>query len=190
MRAGIALIWFVIVACTYATGQISSPFHYEGARAPQWLRHARTAEFVTMPDGTKIAVDVVLPAGYQDTGPAPEKFPVIFQYTPYGRSAIDLRTGEVPIPSFIEFFLRQGYAYVTADVRGTGGSDGWINPLDSRIGDDGRELVDWIAAQPWSDGNVGMTGGSYAGWTQLAVAAKRPRALKTIVPWQPGWDSS
>ena len=67
--------------------------------------------------------------------------------------------------------LSLGYAYVTADMRGTGASYGSQMPLMPQLGRDGKELVDWIARQSWSDGNVGMTGQSYVGWSQLATAS-------------------
>jgi predicted acyl esterase len=52
----------------------------------------------------------------------------------------------------------------------------------SLLGRDGKELVDWIAERPWSDGNVGMTGQSYLGWSQFATASWRPEALRCIAP--------
>ena len=69
------------------------------------------------------------------------------------------------------------------DVRGTGRSDGVA--LDEYTADetrDGYELVEWLAAQPWSNGNVGMWGISYGGFTAIQVAALRPPHLRAIVP--------
>ncbi|MBL8267705.1 CocE/NonD family hydrolase, partial [Steroidobacter sp.] len=86
-------------------------------------------------------------------------------------------------------FVQHGYAMVAADMRGTGASEGWMNQMSDVLRQDGKALVDWIAAQPWSNGNVGMMGGSYEGWSQLAVASMKPAALKTIVPKNPGWDA-
>ena len=168
--------------------RVSEPFIYEGYSGEEWTGHRRWAEFVTMPDGVKLAVDVALPAGYTGAADSATRFPVILQYTPYGRSSYNPATGEVPIPPNMQFFLRHGYAYVSVDMRGTGGSDGWINLFDPAVRHDGKEAVDWIAAQPWSDGNVGMTGGSYVGWSQYAVASMKPAALKAIVPNVAGWD--
>lgn len=153
--------------------------------APHWTTSARSSAFVTMADGTKLAVDWWVPTGWQGRGPAPTKFPTVFRYTPYGRSFLDLKTGQVPGDGF---FLQHGYAYVSADMRGTGASFGWLNLMDPRARDDGKALVDWIAEQPWSDGTVGMRGGSYEGWSQLAVASKAPKALKAIAPEHAGWD--
>ncbi len=165
--------------------KVSRPFQYSGYTTPDWTGHTRSSVFVSMRDGTKLAVDVFLPREYHGKGKAPTRFPVVFRYTPYGRTFLDLKTGNVPVDPF---FLQYGYAYVAADMRGTGASFGWMNLMDARVRDDGKELVDWIAAQSWSDGNVGMRGGSYEGWSQLAVASKAPKALKAIVPAHPGWD--
>jgi hypothetical protein len=79
-------------------------------------------------------------------------------------------------------YSRAGFAYVVVGLRGTGTSDGcyaFFNPQD---GPDVASTIEWIAAQPWSDGNVGMSGQSYNGWTQDIVAATgAPPALKAIV---------
>ncbi|MFM7272548.1 MAG: CocE/NonD family hydrolase, partial [Gammaproteobacteria bacterium] len=78
-------------------------------------------------------------------------------------------------------FAREGFAFLAVDCRGRGGSGGefvqWVHDAP-----DGHDTVQWIAAQPWSDGQVGLGGGSYTGWNQWMIAATRPPALKTIVP--------
>ncbi len=77
-----------------------------------------------------------------------------------------------------------GYAHVIADVRGIGKSGGtyrgWMSAEEGR---DGHDLIEWMAAQPWCDGNIGMVGVSYYGAVQLKVAATRPPHLKAIMPW-------
>jgi len=177
-----------LAGCGPRPNRVSEPFRYEGYTDTAWNGHQRTAQFVTMADGVKIAVDVELPTEYTGPGPAATKFPVVFRYTPYGRSNLIPQTGAIPVPSWATFFLKRGYAIVSADMRGTGGSDGWLNLMDPRARDDGKAVVDWIAAQPWSSGAVGMFGGSYEGWSQLAVASKKPAALKAIAPMVAGWD--
>ena len=79
-------------------------------------------------------------------------------------------------------FLYRGYAFVSAEMRGTGHSFGNQAPLEPQLGLDGAEVVKWIAAQPWFDGNVGMRGQSYDAWGALATAAHAPKALKCIAP--------
>ena len=74
-----------------------------------------------------------------------------------------------------------GYAGFVAYTRGKGRSPDTPVPFE-RDGDDARAVIDWISKQPWSDGRVGMYGGSYNGFTQWAAAKKLHPALKTIVP--------
>ena len=167
----------------------TSPLSLEGTSPVEWTGHERSSYFVTASDGVRLAVDVVLPAGYTGEGDTPTAFPVIFRYTPYHRTSINPETGEVPVAPY-QFFLSRGYAYVAADMRGSGASFGWNDVMTSMMVEDAGTIVDWIAAQPWSDGNVGMFGGSYEGWSQFATAAAQPEALKAIVPVHTGWDGT
>ncbi|MFX0578512.1 CocE/NonD family hydrolase [Nocardia nepalensis] len=84
--------------------------------------------------------------------------------------------------------IRSGYTLVVADVRGTGFSQGQWNTLGAREQLDTREVIEWAAAQPWSNGNVAMSGGSYAGINQLRAAENAPPALKAIFPVEGGSD--
>ncbi|MET7772847.1 CocE/NonD family hydrolase [Nocardia sp. NPDC005366] len=84
--------------------------------------------------------------------------------------------------------VRSGYTLVVADVRGTGFSQGSWDTLGAREQLDTREVIEWAARQTWSDGSVGMTGGSYAGINQLRAAENAPAPLKTIFPVEPGSD--
>jgi len=78
-------------------------------------------------------------------------------------------------------FARSGYAVVIQDIRGTGASEGEFYPRVSEM-NDGYDAVEWLAAQPWCDGNVGMYGMSHLGFTQWAAAVTRPPHLKAICP--------
>ena len=98
---------------------------------------------------------------------------------PYGkdnwRRASDITRGE--------WFAARGYALCRVDVRGTGSSYGVA--LDEYTADetrDGYDAVEWLAAEPWCDGNIGMWGISYGGFTAIQVAAIRPPHLRAIVP--------
>ncbi|MEV0295051.1 CocE/NonD family hydrolase [Nocardia sp. NPDC050710] len=84
--------------------------------------------------------------------------------------------------------IRSGYTLVVVDVRGTGFSQGAWDTLGEREQLDTREVIDWAAVQPWSNGIVGMSGGSYAGINQLRAAENAPPALKAIFPVEPGSD--
>ena len=89
-------------------------------------------------------------------------------------------------------YARRGYVFVQAYVRGRGKSGGVKSDnLGTQVGRDGYDLVEWIAAQPWSDGRVVMFGGSYVGMTQWQTAAQLPPHLAAIAPYvpiYPGWD--
>jgi len=81
----------------------------------------------------------------------------------------------------LQFWSSHGYALVVQDVRGRGDSHGVFYPLIHER-QDGLDTLDWIAAQPWSDGRVVMFGGSYGGWTQLYAAGTNHPALVGVVP--------
>ena len=150
--------------------------------------YERRAWYAPMRDGAKLAVTVYTPAG----DPAVTRFPVLLWYLPGHRESIDPATGRL-IPAYAEeelaYFTSRGYALAVAEMRGSGASTG-SREIDRgpRIGQDGAQLIDWIAAQPWSDGTVGMVGSSYQGFTQYATAAQRPAALRAIFPEIAGFD--
>lgn len=89
-------------------------------------------------------------------------------------------------------FVRRGYVFVQVYVRGRGRSGGDKNDnLGLQVGRDGHDVVEWIATQPWSNGQVVMYGGSFVGMTQWHTAAQLPPHLSAIAPYvaiYPGWD--
>ncbi len=118
-----------------------------------------------MRDGVNLSSDIILPAG---SGP----FPVILMRTPYDNSESRyLDTGR--------YFAQRGYAFVVQDVRGRGDSDGEWLPFMNEV-DDGYDTVEWLAAQPWSTGKVGMMGGSYAAHVQWMAAKTNPPHLAAM----------
>lgn len=183
-KYSVLLILFSLLVCnawTEETKKVSGFFQYSGYSRPDYADHETHSVYVTMSDGTQIAVDYFIPTG----GPQKEAYPVIFQYTPYQRATINPETGRVSdlgTSPTGKTFLSYGYAMVFADMRGTGASSGWLMDFMPELATDGKEVVDWIAAQPWCDGNVGMSGGSYLGWSQTATASQKPKALKCIMP--------
>jgi hypothetical protein len=129
-----------------------------------------------------LAIDVYTPT---DGPEGTDGFPVVLEYTPYQRATIHPETGEVKDKrnhDAVRALTSRGYVFARADMRGTGTSSGWLLDFMPAIWDDGKQLVDWIADQDWCDGNVGMMGGSYLGWSQTATASRKPEALKCIMP--------
>ncbi|MBU2511207.1 CocE/NonD family hydrolase [bacterium] len=176
--------------------KISSFGKYTGYSRAEYQGYKKLSQFMTVSDGTRLAVDIFLP----DKGPAQKSFPVVLEYSPYGRSftypdmpwysqlASKFSSGN-PGPVYdkamnkhVRRLLAHGYAFAAADMRGTGASYGTQIPLMPRLGKDGKDLIDWIASQEWSNGKVGMQGQSFVGWSQLATARYKPEALKCIMP--------
>ncbi len=175
------LIILVFIGCTEKSTYVSLPMHYPSANNTIFNNFTTHSEYVSMSDGVKIAIDVFTPK----EGPDQQQFPVVLAYTPYQRSQIDRETGKISDLSssgLSKLLLSQGYVLVSADVRGTGASTGWLLDFMPEIWSDGKEVIDWIATQSWCDGNVGMMGGSYLGWSQTATASMQPKALKCIMP--------
>ncbi len=171
-----------------STSKISQPFEYEGYSNPDYSGFDSRSTYVSMSDGERMAADIYLPREYSGKGVAPGQFPVIFIFTCYQRGSFHPETREWEWTMSrrpgvgSDYFLRHGYAMVIADTRGTGASSGNSQVFGWRYQDDAGELVNWIAAQDWCDGNIGMIGGSHVGWTQLAAASRKPSALKAIMP--------
>jgi len=105
------------------------------------------------------------------------KFPVLLCRTPYDKSNTAAYLGLRPLRA-----VSRGYAVVIQDVRGRYASEGDFDPLRNEM-KDGYDTVEWCAAQPWSDGKVGMFGASYVGATQWLAASSVPPHLKCIVPY-------
>jgi len=126
---------------------------------------------VPMRDGVLLAADVYRPA--RDGTPAPGRFPTLLTRTPYNKG--DGTSAEA------RYYASRGYNVVMNDVRGRYASSGtWRMMVDDPA--DGFDVVEWVAAQPWSDGKVGTFGTSYPGGTQHALAEMGPPHLTTMIP--------
>ena len=125
---------------------------------------------VPMRDGVRLAADVYRPEGSRPVA-------AVLSRTPYDRS-LGLTPAAALDP---ERAVEAGLALVCQDVRGQHGSDGEFNPFRTE-GADGHDTVEWIAAQPWSSGAVGMAGRSYTAATQWLAAAAQPPHLRAIFP--------
>jgi putative CocE/NonD family hydrolase len=98
--------------------------------------------------------------------------PAIFTLTPYIADTYHPRA---------YYFAQHGYAFVLVDCRGRGNSEGDFEPFVNEP-NDGHDIVEWLAVQPWCDGSVTMWGGSYGGYDQWMTLKTFPPQLKTIVP--------
>ena len=145
--------------------------------------------YVPMRDGVRLCVDV-----YRPGSPAEEPVPALLAFSIYNKDiqGPDAAAALPPQPAFsalwtgpqeagdTRFFVSRGYAHVIGMPRAVGKSEGggertW----------DSYDLIEWIAEQPWCDGNVGMVGISGLGAQQLHVARQNPPHLKAIFPYDP-----
>ena len=136
---------------------------------------------VPLPDGTVLRADIYRPD-------APGRFPALLAWSSYTRqlqhTGLPLPINEVGVGGHI---VSRGYAHLTVNARGTGGSGGErIFPFSAQEQGDVADAIEWAAAQPWCDGNVGMAGMSYFAVIQYLVAARRPPHLRAIFPYL-GW---
>lgn len=127
---------------------------------------------IPMRDGVSMQADVWRPD--DDL-----RHPVLLQRTPYNRAdsfAVIVNAGIEPLRAVAE-----GFVVVISDTRGRFGSQGRFDPFRTEAAD-GYDTVQWLAAQPYSNGRVGMYGASYYAATQLLAAIARPPALKALAP--------
>ncbi|MGA2531697.1 MAG: CocE/NonD family hydrolase [Candidatus Aminicenantales bacterium] len=169
--------------------KISRFGEYKGYSAPVYDSWVRTSRYLTMRDGVRLAADIIRLAL---KGKVEEKpLPAIFIHTRYRRAAVS-RQGKVQSEAdqpLGQLLLKHGYAVVSVDVRGSGASfgvwQGLFSPDETR---GAYEIIEWVAAQPWCDGKIGMSGASYLGTTQLMAATTRPPHLKALLPAVPLFD--
>ena len=158
-----------LLLTTLPAGQ--NPQRYKGYVEPQFKAFAPRNFYLPMRDGVKIAVQVVLPKDL----PADQKLPAVMVMTRYWRARQNDGPGT--------FMPSHGYATVFVDARGTGASFGvWKAPFSQDEVKDYNEVVNWIVAQPWSNGKVGAIGNSYTGNTALWLASTMHPAVKAIIP--------
>lgn len=124
-------------------------------------------QYVTMADGVELAAWVQFPKGWDG-----RPLPAVLEYDGYSG-------GSAPsyFPQFIDV---SDYVVVHAGVRGTNCSGGRFQAFSDVSAEDGATLVEWVASQPWSDGDVGMYGHSYSATMAVMTAAKRPPSLRAI----------
>ncbi|WOO78222.1 Cocaine esterase [Vanrija pseudolonga] len=131
---------------------------------------------------------------------APGRYPVLVTYGPYGK---DIRYVDFHYPSFSEipdeqkseansawetphpeYWTANGYAVLRVDERGIASSYGYLDTMSPQTAGDFYQVIEWAADQPWSTGRIGLLGISYYGGSQWRVAARKPKGLTCIVPWE------
>ncbi len=171
-----------------------NPFRFKDVplRDSKYLEYEKSSQYLTMRDGVKIAIELVLPKNLSPE----DKISIILLQTRYWRNY----TFRIPFRWFMkevadtkrmhQMGTSRGYGFVYVDVRGTGASFGsrpypWF---DEEV-KDGREIIDWIVSQQWSNGNIVTMGGSYLGGTAEYVATLNHPAVKGISPFSNQWDN-
>jgi hypothetical protein len=144
--------------------------------------------YVQMSDGTLIAINVRMPDEFEEG----KRYPTIFEMSGYDGGSATGRTlsGDIADETGLTFlplqddsrqltkFYNKDYVTIHASVRGTGCSGGEFDLFSWRSALDGREVIEWIAEQPWSNGEVGLMGHSYGGITGFMIAATQPPHLR------------
>lgn len=165
-----------------AVGKVSRFGQYSGYSPLLYDSIARKSLYLTMRDGVRIAIDVIRPA---KDGKVEEKpLPVVWTHNRYRRAfkAGDRLITIADSPDIRNLILH-GYIAASADVRGSGASFGASKGIFTKEEtQDAYEITEWLGTQPWSNGNVGMFGGSYLGITQLMAASTKPPHLKAVFP--------
>ena len=147
-----------------------------GITKPTFDLEDTVVEFLPSHDGVLLRTERTLPQG---SGP----WPTIIVSSPYYDDGI--RATPADWTYVVQDWAKRGYAMLTADVRGFGDSGGCVEVWGINEQLDQKFLVDWAAAQPWSDGSVGFYGQSYVGTTPVEAAVQAPAALKAIVTIAP-----
>lgn len=190
-----------VVLLVYPRGHGQDP--YDG--------YERRSEYMTLPDGSRLAYDLILPT--RNRVPAGKPLPALLKYTPYGRAwtiydrsgknnvaelealawyekaFLWLRAKLVPAGNILDPMWRtkwlagvvkSGYAVIVVERPGTGASFGTYTPTNAAMAREVDAILDWIAAQKWCDGNIGMYGDSVQGQVQLVAASTGNPHLKAL----------
>jgi predicted acyl esterase len=153
--------------------------------------------YVPMRDGIKITTDIFRPEGAA-------KVPAIVAWSPYGKhqtgaGAFDRFPNRTCVPKGVpdkwtkfeapdpEYWCRHGYAVINPDGRGSWMSEGDLVTIGGQEAEDMHDLIEWLAAQQWCNGKVGLSGNSWLAQCQWYAAATRPPHLAAIAPWE-GWS--
>jgi hypothetical protein len=182
---------FAAYLCCYATAQQltaepareSRPGVYRGYSEARYSEWTKKSQYVAVRDGVRLAVDIYRPA--VNGRAVDERFPVIWTHTPYRRAYVE-PTGKIMTSIERQGWLelvKYGYVLAAVDTRGRGASFGVRRGFQDRTeARDAYDVTEWLAAQPWSTGAIGVTGCSYVGGTTWHAATTMAPHLRAIAP--------
>ncbi len=161
-------------------------FSYQSPDRKQFRSLKVTSRYLTMRDGVRIAVDILFPQPYDFSRP----LPTLINQTRYWRRPVLNPPFSWFLSPFLGFeggmmkeLVMNGFVFVNVDARGTGASFGSrMYPWSEDEVEDGREVVDWIVQQSWSNGKVGAIGISYTGTSAEFLATRQHPAVKAYMP--------
>lgn len=169
---------------------ISEPGHYSGYSKPLYSNNYNlSSQYIEMRDGVKLAIDICRPIDSVTNQVIEEPLPVVWMHTPYNRRynngkdnmTVDCYAGTA------SQLVKYGYVVATVDFRGTYASFGhnegynrgeWVGAART----DAYDVTEWLASQPWSNGNIGMWGCSATGGSQMQAVTEASPHLKAIFP--------
>jgi uncharacterized protein len=174
-RAGGALVTALAAGAMSVPGNVGArvQVHVEAPSDPAFEVALEEVQ-IPLHDGVRLAADL-----WRPKGAAPDaRFPVLLEYLPYRKN--EGRGNRYPLCSY---FVKRGYIVARVDIRGTGNSEGTLIPYEySEIEQrDGEQVIAWLAAQPFSTGNIGMFGISWGGFNSIHMAMRNPPGLKAII---------
>jgi putative CocE/NonD family hydrolase len=191
IKIGVGSAAFIATAGAISSGQaeerVSAFGVYKGYSKEEYDGWKRVSQYVAVRDGVKLAVDIFRPAanGVLHSG----RLPLIWVPKRYQRAVVQADGSVLTLmnqklyPTAAQTLVKHGYIIASVDRRGTGASFGHHSEYSDPIqGQDGYDITEWFAKQPWCNGKIGMFGASYEGELQLRVAATAPPHLKAIMP--------
>jgi len=199
-------------------GKVSRFGEYRGYSEATYEGHTRRSDYLTLVDGTKLAYDVLLPTrkGVPAEEPLPVLlmhttylramkmvedgkivFSELFSLNWIAKTFLKWRAtlkkdGHIGDQVFrnrwLKRLIKHGYVIVAVERSGTGASSGVISASFAAVAHEADEILNWIAAQPWCDGNIGMLGTSMVAMAQYAAASVGNPHLKAILPCASSFD--
>jgi carboxylesterase type B/predicted acyl esterase len=175
--------------------RVSKPGEYSGYGEPIYAdEYEMTSQYVKVSDGTKLAMDLYRPKDKATGKVINSPLPVLWMHTPYNRRQVGNNALTVETyPGTAARLIKYGYVVATVDFRGLYASYGhneaynrgeWMTAARK----DAYDITEWLAKQPWSNGNIGMWGCSATGGSQMQATTTAPPHLKAVFPMSCEYD--